>query len=93
MKVLNGGIKMYEVFCGSAKAMLKIMEIGAKGLNPKTRKFQIIDKKARYKVRIDKIIEADELHQKKYGEKHIKLATLLSDKDLRKIAEEKGLIL
>lgn len=84
---------MYEVFCGSEKTMLMIMERGAKGLNPRTKKYQIIDKNAKYKVRIDNIIEADKEYQKEYGEKYIKCATLLSDKDLRKIAKEKGLIL
>ena len=84
---------MYEVFCGSEKAMQMILKNGARGLNPKTNKYQIIDKEAKYKVRIDEIMKADEEYEKKYGEKYIKLATLLCNKDLRKIAEKKGLIL
>lgn len=84
---------MYEVFCGSEKAMNMIMKKGAKGLNPKTNKWQLIDKNAEYKVRIDKVIPADENYKKTYGESHIVFASLLSNKDLRKIAEEKGLIL
>ena len=63
---------MYEVFCGSEKAMQMILKNGA---------------------RIDEIMKADEEYEKKYGEKYIKLATLLCNKDLRKIAEKKGLIL
>ncbi len=83
----------YEVFCGSYEAMKKIAENGAKALNYKTNRFQIIDKTAKYKVRIDNIIEADKAYQEKYGEKYIKTATLLSDKNLRQIAKEKGLII
>ena len=70
---------IYPIFCGSLNAMKMIKEKGAKALNPKTMRFQLIDKEAKYDIRIDN------------GE--IKSATLMSDRDLVKIAKTKGLIL
>lgn len=63
------------VACGSFDSMKMIAEKGFKAFNPKTHKFQIVDKNAKYEIRPDGI-----------G------FSLFSDKDLRKIAEEKGLI-
>lgn len=60
---------------GSFETMKTIKDKGFKALNPKTHKFQIVDKKAKYEIRPDGI-----------G------FSLFSDKDLRKIAEEKELI-
>ena len=59
-------------------------------------KWQVIDKTATYKVRKDKLLYnkyliKDENGNYKGGNEYS--ATLLSDKDLRKIAEEKELIL
>jgi len=68
--------KKYDIACGSYAAMVMIKERGFKGLNPRTNKFQIIDKNAKYEIVEDGI-----------G------CTLKSDKDLRKIAKEKGLII
>ena len=84
---------IYEVACGSYKAMQILKENGVKGLNPKTHKYQIIDKNAQYKIRIDKILKADAEYQKEYDEKYIKCATLLCNIDLIQIAKEKELIL
>ena len=68
----------YEIFHGRETTMKMISENGARGLNPKTHKFQIIDKYAKYQIRIDKSGVT---------------GTLLSNKNLIKIAEQKGLIL
>lgn len=65
----------YKVACGSLKTMEMIKEKGFKALNPKTHKFQIVDKEAEYEIVKDGI-----------------LYFLKSNKDLIKIAEEKGLI-
>lgn len=76
----------YEINCGSREAMEMIAKKGRTALNPKTMKWQIIDKDAKYQIRVDKVIKNSET-----GE-DIECCTLLSDKDLWKIAEEKGLI-
>lgn len=68
----------FTIFCGSYEAMKMIADNKARALNPKTHRFQIIDKEALYKV-----IKDDDSS----------LFFLKSDKNLRKIAEEKGLIL
>ena len=67
----------YTVFCGGKETMEAIASHGAKGLNPRTMKYQIIDKNAQYEV----VKTGEVLHD------------LLSDIDLRGIAEKKGLIL
>jgi hypothetical protein len=67
----------FVVFCGSKDTMEKISERGARALNPKTMKYQLIDKSAKYSV-------------VKSG--HV-LYDLVADIDLRRIANEKGLIL
>jgi len=77
---------MFEVFCGSKETMEMIASKGARGLNPKTMKWQVIDKTAQYEVREDKRFLDEE------GNEHI-MADLLSNLDLRTIAKEKGLIL
>lgn len=77
---------IYEIFCGSKNTMEQIKLKGARALNPTTMKFQVIDKKALYKIKIDNIIVVDE------GKEHI-CAALFSNINLRKIAEDKGLIL
>lgn len=79
---------IYEVFVGSEKTMNSIKEKGARALNLKTNKWQIIDKDAKYFIRIDKTIP-DEYSETGFTN----CCTLLSDKDLRTIAKEKGLII
>ena len=76
----------YEINCGSREVMEMIAKKGRTALNPKTMKWQILDKDAKYQIRVDKVIK-----NSKTGE-DIECCTLLSDKDLLKIAEEKGLI-
>ena len=76
---------MYEIFCGSIETMKRIAEEGVKALNPKTMRWQIVNKNAKYEIKEDyRIPIGDEI---KIG------ATLLSNIDLRKEAEEKGLII
>lgn len=67
----------YVVFCGQYTVMKAILEKGARALNPNGNKYQIIDKNAKYKILKDKT----------------GFYELRSDKDLRKIAKENGLIL
>ena len=67
----------YVVFCGQYAVMKAILEKGARALNPKNHKYQIIDKNAKYKILKDKT----------------GFYELRSNKDLRKIAKENGLIL
>ena len=67
----------YVVFCGQYEVMKAIADKKVKGLNPKNHKYQIIDKNAKYKILKDKT----------------GFYELRSDKDLRKIAKENGLIL
>lgn len=79
---------MYEIFVGGEEAMQMMADHGAKALNPKTMRWQIIDKNAKYIVRIDKTI-SDDISPTGFTN----MATLLCDKDLRSIAKQKGLIL
>lgn len=67
----------YVVFCGQYEVMKAITEKGARALNPKNHKYQIIDENAKYKILKD---------ENGFYE-------LRSDKDLRKIAKENGLIM
>ena len=67
----------YTIFCGQYKVMKAIADKGAKGLNPKTNKYQIVDKNAKYEIVKD---------ESGFYE-------LKCDKDLRKIAQENGLIM
>ena len=64
-----------QIAYGDFETMKKIKDKGFRALNPKTHKWQVVDKKAKYEIRPDGIA-----------------FTLFSDKDLRKIAEDKGLI-
>ena len=71
----------YEIFCGSFETMSSIANKKARALNPKTMKWQIIDKSAKYNV-------------VKNGTDYCPdYASLFSNKDLHKIAERKGLII
>ena len=45
--------KYIRIACGSYDAMAMIKEKGFKALNPKNKKFQIVDKKAKYKITKD----------------------------------------
>lgn len=67
----------YVVFCGQYEVMNAIAEKGARALNPESNKYQIIDKNAKYKILKDKT----------------GFYELKSNKDLRKIAQENGLIM
>lgn len=67
----------YVIYCGQYEVMKAIAEKGARGLNPESNKYQIIDKNAKYKILKDKT----------------GFYELKCDKDLRKIANENGLIL
>lgn len=67
----------YVVFCGQYEVMKAIADKKVKGLNPKNHKYQIIDENAKYKILKDKT----------------GFYELRSDKDLRKIANENGLII
>lgn len=66
----------YVVFCGQYEVMKAITEKGARALNPKNHKYQIIDENAKYEIVKDKS----------------GFYELKCDKDLRKIAQENGLI-
>lgn len=76
----------YEIFCGSKSTMENIAKKGAKALNPKTMKWEVIDRNAQYSIKEDFRIIDDE------GNERIG-ATLLSNIDLRSIVKEKGLII
>ena len=67
----------YVVFCGQYEVMKSILEKGARALNPKNHKYQIIDENAKYEI----VKDENGFYE------------LRSDKDLRKIAKENGLIL
>ena len=67
----------YTIFCGQYEVMKAITEKGVRALNPKNHKYQIIDENAKYKILKDKT----------------GFYELRSNKDLRKIAQENGLIL
>lgn len=45
----------YDIFCGSIKTMESYAKRGVRGLNPKTMRWQIIDKTANYEVVPDSI--------------------------------------
>ena len=67
----------YVIYCGQYEVMKAIADKKVKGLNPKNHKYQIIDENAKYKILKDKT----------------GFYELRSDKDLRKIAKENGLIM
>ena len=67
----------YVIYCGQYEVMKAITEKGARALNPNSNKYQIIDKDAKYKILKDKT----------------GFYELRSNKDLRKIAKENGLIM
>lgn len=67
----------YVVFCGQYEVMKSILEKGARALNPKNHKYQIIDENAKYEI----VKDENGFYE------------LKSNKDLRKMAKENGLIL
>jgi len=81
---------MYKIYVGSEEAMriYATRKSGVTGLNTNTMRWHTICKNAKYEVRIDKTIK-DEYSPTGFSN----MATLLCDKDLRKIAEEKGLLM
>lgn len=68
---------IYPVFVGAKETMEKIALRGARALNPKTMRFQLIDKLARYEVR-------------KHHSGGL-LYSLMSNIDLLKVANDNGL--
>ena len=79
---------MFEIYVGPEAAMnaYATQKDGVTALNTKTMKWETIDKNAKYEVRFDKAIE-DEYSPTGFSN----MAILLCDKDLRKLAKEKGL--
>lgn len=75
----------FRVCTGGLETMTKIAQKGLKGLNGKTMRYQVIDKNAHYLV----IKDREPIVSEEYGVQW--LATLYSDLDLQKIAEQKGL--
>ena len=67
----------YVIYCGQYEVMKAIAEKGARALNPKNHKYQIIDENAKYEI----VKDENGFYE------------LRSDKDLRKIAKENGLIM
>lgn len=67
----------YVVFCGQYEVMNAIAEKGARALNPENHKYQIIDENAKYEI----VKDENGFYE------------LRSNKDLRKIAQENGLII
>ena len=67
----------YVIFCGGFATMTRISEHGARGLNKKTNKWQIIDKNAKYIIKKRKGVLYD----------------LFSNLNLPTIARQKGLII
>jgi len=82
------GTSMFTIFVGSEETMTACANHGVRALNPKTMRWQIVDKNVKYQVRIDKAIE-DEYSPTGF----CNMATLLCDKDLKAIARGKGLLL
>lgn len=67
----------YKIFCGAKETMEKIAFRHARGLNPKTMKWQVIDKTAKYEIVSGKGI----------------IFWLTSNLNLDKIAKQKSLII
>lgn len=61
--------KSIKIVCGSYEAMAMIKERGFKALNPKTKKFQIVDKHAKYEI-----VKEDNLYFLKSDKDLIKIA-------------------
>lgn len=77
----------YPVLCGALSTMESYVRHGVPGLNPKTMRWELIDRDALYTVRIDKKIEDSSAE----GGTAV-LGTLLCDRNLKAIAQQKGLI-
>jgi phage-related protein len=75
----------YLVNVGSKDTMELIASRGKKGLNPKTHKWQVIDKDARYEIANVQEFISDE------GEPYT-TAELYADRNLKEIAKAKSLI-
>lgn len=74
---------MYYLFCGAPDTMEFLAEHGVKALNPRTRRHPLISKTVKYEVRY--------IRARKPGD--VDTAELWTSEDLRKIAEDEGLIL
>lgn len=75
----------FRICCGALNTMLLIAERGYKRLNPRTRKWQVVDKNAIYEIRNVQNFVSDE------GQPYT-CADLYADRDLGTIAKAKGLI-
>jgi len=89
---MKGVFKVFEVYIGSHDTMGKIAQRGATGLNRKTMRYQVIDKTAKYSI-VDTCHKDCVSYSDCQAKGHSPCATLYSDKDLRAIAKEKGLIM
>ena len=69
----------FEIFCGEKITMDRIAQRGAKALNTKTMRYQIVCKTAKYKV----------IKQENSDISY----SLFSDVDIRKLAKQKGFII
>lgn len=76
----------YEISYGGREAMENLAKYGLRAFNPKTRKNQVVDKNAKYWVRIDKFFKNS------VTGKDDAFCTLLSNVDLLKVIKEKGLV-
>ena len=79
--------RWYPVLCGALSTMERYAEHGVPGLNPKKMRWEIIDREAIYFVRSGKEIEDSYAPEGKSI-----CATLLCDRNLTAIAQQKGLI-
>ena len=75
----------FLVNCGGLETMEKLAAHGRKALNPKTHKWQIISKSAKYKV-----VEGESIQSEEYGLQ--RTANLYCNEDLVAIAKAKGLV-
>ena len=69
----------YRIFCGHVETMRRVAEHGARALNTKTHKWQVVDKTAKYLVVEDNVGNG--------------AADLFSNLDLRKMAKDRGMII
>lgn len=77
---------LYLVYAGSLETMQLVSKRGVKGLNRKTRKWQVIDKDAQYTImNVQEFVSRE-------GEPYT-TAELYADRNLHEIAKVKGLIL
>ena len=74
----------YFINCGGFETMERLAQYGRKALNPKTMRYQLISKTAKYLVVLTGTVESED-----YGVQW--LGDLYCNEDLKQIAEDKGL--